>query len=244
MKRSMLILALIFVLVSATACHKPNRDTSTTAEAAAPAPGPSPTPTLQPGWEPNALVGSDGKILRFVGFHVIMGDIPVKGKWYKHKPDLKAAMDDRPNDVVLLDSDTPLTLVHSLDGKPNREFTSSTAFLAVRCAMWDGNRKRPFDPKRVFSVSIALGAPAASAPHSPVRLRYDEEPASAETWNVGVVPYLLKPPDEDEFVRRIAKTDSLLFEFTPKGEASQIVKFDIRDFRDLLPDMDAMCRPR
>ena len=183
MKRSIFILAAIAPTLVSAACHKSRHESSDIAHASTQSPG-DPTPTVPlPGWEPTVLSPA-GELVKIGGPHYVLGDVLVKGKWYRNKQDLKAKMDDTWETRLILESDTTIALRHDSNGKRLRESESNVTRpqLWLGCDIWENGHRKPLDPQHEFNAFIDIGSPPGKR-DVPVRLRFDKEPVSSESWS-------------------------------------------------------------
>jgi hypothetical protein len=228
---------LAFFLTSLSGCnHRHAPDSAKTASIESSSPSPTP---IRRGWEPWEF-SSTGQIVKVAGPHYANGDIPLKGNWYRTKPDREREMYHAEDTESWIQSDDSIYLRHNGDGAPLREPNSSQPSIVVACNRWPGRRFKGFDPTHEFRVIVFIGAPASGSRTS-VHLRYDDRPIVEEDW-ITTKTDILEPVDPDHFVRDVASAKNLMMQFTPRGEIPQVVKFDLGGSDEVLRDLDAACK--
>lgn len=75
-----------------------------------------------------------------------------------------------------------------------------------------------------------------------VRLRLDKNQPITQVWSGSTDNEALFAPKSIELARRIARSDSLAFEFTPFNASPVIAKFDTRGFGEHLPRIAKACK--
>ncbi len=77
-----------------------------------------------------------------------------------------------------------------------------------------------------------------------VRLRFDSAPAVSQHWSESTDNEALFAPAPLEFAHRLAKTERLLFEFTPFHASPATVEFDTHGFEPALKEVLAACKQK
>ena len=75
-----------------------------------------------------------------------------------------------------------------------------------------------------------------------VGIRFDDQPESSERWADSSEHDALFAPDGTAFARRLARSHTLRFGFTPHNAASVTIQFTTNGFGSVLERVASQCR--
>jgi hypothetical protein len=147
---------------------------------------------------------------------------PSKGKW-EGGAQGASAMDDTPTVAYTLDAENEI----------KGWLARNRPTLIVRC------RERKTD---AFVTSGMSAQPELGEyERHTVRLRFDDEPATAQLWQQSTNNEALFAPSGMAMAKRLAKSKRLRFEFTPFNSSRAVIEFETAGFDQVIAEIAKPC---